>query len=91
MPPPSATEWSIDHRTDTRAFEALLMSARVRCDEGPDGRGSDGRGSVRLVPMVRLHDLRHTAGVTMNIYSHVTPTQLSRAAHPMEDALPGND
>jgi integrase len=69
-------------------------------------------GSVRMVPQVRLHDLRHTAatlllaqgvparvvmdvlghsqiGVTMNIYSHVMPTQLTQAANVMQRALWG--
>jgi integrase len=97
----------IDHRNDTRAFKALLIKARIRCDEilRP-------HGSVELIPRVRLHDLRHTAatlllaqgvsarvvmegfghsqiGVTMNIYSHVLPTQLAQAAKAMDSALWG--
>jgi integrase len=105
----STTGGPIDHRNDTRAFKALLVAARVRCDEI-----SDANGQVRLVPRVRLHDLRHTAaslllaqgvparvlmevlghsqiGVTMNIYSHVMPTQLTQAASAMEDVLWGDD
>jgi integrase len=99
----------IDHRNDTRAFKALLIAGRVRCDEiiAADGL-------VRLVPRVRLHDLRHTAatllvaqgvpprvlmevlghsqiGVTMNIYSHVMPTQLAQAANAIESALWGEE
>jgi integrase len=30
-------------------------------------------------------------GVTMNIYSHVMPTQLAQAASAMEDVLWGDD
>ncbi|MGW4291675.1 tyrosine-type recombinase/integrase [Micromonospora chersina] len=97
----------VDHRNDTRAFKALLVAANVRCEEVT----TEG-GSTRLLPKVRLHDLRHTAatlllaqgvparvlmellghsqiGVTMNIYSHVMPTQLVQAAGAMEDALWG--
>ncbi|MGK5738504.1 site-specific integrase [Micromonospora sp. URMC 103] len=95
----------VDHRNDTRAFKALLIAANVRCEEvaAPDG-------SARLVPKVRLHDLRHTAatlllaqgvparvlmellghsqiGITMNIYSHVMPTQLVQAADAMKNVL----
>ena len=83
----------------------LLVDARVRCEEV-----ADGKGGLRLVPRVRLHDLRHTAaslllaqgvparvlmevlghsqiGVTMNICSHVMPTQLVQAASAMDQAL----
>lgn len=97
----------IDHRNDTRAFKALLVFAKIRCDEVE----TEG-GKTRLVPRVRLHDLRHTAaslllaqsvparvvmemlghsqiGVTMNIYSHVMPTQLAAAADAMSTALWG--
>jgi len=78
---------------------------RVRCDEVIAADGL-----VRLVPRVRLHDLRHTAatlllaqgvpprvlmevlghsqiGVTMNIYSHVMPSQLAQAANALESAV----
>jgi integrase len=105
----STTGTPIDHRNDTRAFKALLTIAGVRCDEV-----SAADGSSRLVPRVRLHDLRHTAatlllaqgvparvlmevlghsqiGVTMNIYSHVMPTQLAQAANAMESALWGEE
>ncbi|MEU5525397.1 site-specific integrase [Micromonospora chersina] len=103
----STTGTPVDHRNDTRAFKALLVAANVRCEEVT----TEG-GSTRLLPKVRLHDLRHTAatlllaqgvparvlmellghsqiGVTMNIYSHVMPTQLVQAAGAMEDALWG--
>jgi integrase len=105
----SITGGPIDHRNDTRAFKALLIAVRVRCDE--IGEAS---GSVRLTPRVRLHDLRHTAatlllaqgvparvlmevlghsriGVTMNIYSHVMPSQLLQTADAMENALWGTE
>ena len=97
----------IDHRNDTRAFKALLIDAKVRCDEVPTASGA-----TRLVPRLRLHDLRHTAasllltqgvparvamellghsqiGITMNIYSHVMPTQLAAAADAIDTALWG--
>jgi integrase len=105
----SATGTAIDHRNDTRAFKDLLVRAKTRCDEvaTPSGRS-------RLVPRVRLHDLRHTAaswllaqgvparvvmemlgrsqiGVTLNIYSHVMPTQLAAAADAIGTALWGNE
>ncbi|MEV5210220.1 tyrosine-type recombinase/integrase [Micromonospora sp. NPDC053740] len=105
----STTGGPVDHRNDTRAFKTLLVAANVRCEEVA-GVG----GSARLVPKVRLHDLRHTAatlllaqgvparvlmellghsqiGVTMNIYSHVMPTQLVQAADAMENVLWGED
>ncbi|WBB64828.1 tyrosine-type recombinase/integrase [Micromonospora sp. WMMD812] len=48
------------HRNDTRSFKALLIAANVRCEEvvAPDV-------SARLVPKVRLHDLRHTAATLL--------------------------
>ncbi|WP_346536330.1 tyrosine-type recombinase/integrase [Micromonospora sp. DPT] len=83
------------------------MTANVRCEEVAAVDGPD-----RLVPKVRLHDLRHTAatlllaqgvparvlmellghsqiGATMNIYSHVNPTQLVQATDAMENVLWG--
>jgi integrase len=98
----------IDHRNDTRAFKALLVLAKIRCEDVEAGGGRE-----RVVPRVRLHDLRHTAaslllaqgiparvvmevlghsqiGVTMNIYSHVMPTQLAVAADAMGTALWGS-
>lgn len=50
----------IDHRNDTRAFKALLIKARIRCDGifKPDG-------SVEVIPRVRLHDLRHPAATLL--------------------------
>ncbi|WP_406077297.1 tyrosine-type recombinase/integrase [Micromonospora sp. NBC_00858] len=103
----STTGGPVDHRNDTRAFKALLVAANVRCEEA-----AAADGSTRLVPKVRLHDLRHTAatlllaqgvparvlmellghsqiGITMNIYSHVMPTQLVQAADAMENVLWG--
>lgn len=105
----STTGSPIDHRNDTRAFKALLVSAKIRCEEAQNAGGKK-----RVVPRVRLHDLRHTAaslllaqgvparvvmevlghsqiGVTMNIYSHVMPTQLAAAADAMDTALWGSD
>jgi integrase len=99
----------IDHRNDTRAFKALLVLAKIRCNEAATRDGKN-----RLVPRVRLHDLRHTAaslllaqgvparvvmellghsqiGITMNIYSHVMPTQLAAAADAIGTALWGDD
>jgi integrase len=56
----STTGGPVDHRNDTRAFKALVRAAGVRCCEI-----TSDDGTVRLVPQVRLHDLRHTAATLL--------------------------
>jgi integrase len=56
----STTGGPVDHRNDTRAFKALVRAAGVRCSEI-----TSDDGTVRLVPQVRLHDLRHTAATLL--------------------------
>ena len=50
----------MDHRNGTRAFKALVRAAGVRCSEI-----TSDHGTVRLVPQVRLHDLRHTVATLL--------------------------
>jgi integrase len=46
----------VDHWNDYRAFKNLLVRANVRCEEV-----ATEDGKTKIVPRLRLHDLRHTA------------------------------
>jgi integrase len=52
----TSTGRPIDHRNDTRAFKQLVVRADIRCTVVDSASGKS-----KIVPTVRLHDLRHTA------------------------------
>lgn len=76
----------------------LVLRCICRTLDSHANGGDDGHTAATLllaqrVPArVLMEVLGHSQiGITMNIYSHVRPTQLAQAANAMESALWGED
>ena len=84
----------IDHSADARAFKALLKKAKVRPTRLHDLRHTAATLLLAQgVPArIVMELLGHSQiGLTLNTYSHVSPTMLGEAASSMESALWGDD